>query len=161
MGARDLSRAPTGMFFCFLTVFLLLLLTILISQVYYTTSTCQPRQRVKTAPPQYKKRPKRRFIHSFGPRYTLYGCYVITTAPRLVERGLETRLKPLGKFFFFFLSFFLITNMNFLLNRLRKPIQPPPTPTTPPRRVNCVDASIRHPLHKKMPKRRFIPPFGP
>ena len=123
---------PHRYVFCFLTVFLLLLLTILISQVYYTTSTCQPRQRVKTAPPQYKKRPKRRYVPSFGPRYTLYGCYVITTAPRLVERGLETRLKPLGKFFFLFLSFFLITNMNFLLNRLRKPIQPPPTPTTPP-----------------------------
>ena len=47
----------------------------------------------------------------------------------MVVRGLETRLEPPGKFFLF-LSFFLNTNMIFLLNRLRKPLQPPPTAST-------------------------------
>ena len=68
------------------------------------------------------------------------------------------RLGHQGKFFLFFFSFFFDTNVNFLLNRLREPIQPT---TPPPRRVNRVNASRRHPQQKKRPKRRFVPPFGP
>ena len=48
--------------------------------------------------------------------------------------------------------------MNFLLNRLREPIQPT---TPPPQCVNRINTSRWHPQHKKRPKRRFIPPFGP
>ena len=83
--------------------------------------------------PSIKKGPNSGSYRRLGLDMPLYECYVITTATKQDERGLETHLKPPVKFFFLFLSFFLNTNMNFSLNRLREPIQPTPTPRTPPR----------------------------
>ena len=115
--------SPYRYVFPFLTVFYILSLTIINSQVYYVLDT----------------------------------THHITTSLKTPQTMVVWRVSsPQVSFFFSFL--FLNTNKNFLLHRLHKPIQPPPTP---PRRFNCIDTSIWHPLHKKRPKRRFIPPFGP
>ena len=74
--------------------------------------------------------------------------------PWTMNRGSEQVSSPPCIFFFLF----FLTNVNFELNRLCHGHLTPPPAT--PQRVNHVNARW-HPTAKKMPKRWFIPSFGP
>ena len=74
--------------------------------------------------------------------------------PWTTNRGSEQVSSPPCMFFFLF----FLTNVNFELNRLCHSHLTPPPAT--PQWVDHINARW-HPTAKKMPKRRFIPSFGP